>query len=218
MDIKLKLPFLGKSGEASPLLGPDSELLASLLKGKYARAVDRGRVFSQAATPLGLAIPIYTATALAGGMPLWNPPGSGVNVRPLFVSTAYASGTAAYTAVGLMARKNVGGPDLATGSQITAFAATTPENAIVGGGQASKIRSSNAGTVTVVAGVAAEWLRTLFGVNLEAQTGTAHATQHTTHDFEGSILLPPGTLAWLGATLASVALYASTIVWEEEPI
>ena len=35
-----------------------------------------GRVFCQSATPLGLAIPIYTATAIAGSMPLFNPPNS----------------------------------------------------------------------------------------------------------------------------------------------
>ena len=35
MEITLKFPFLGKSGEDSPVLGRESELLTSLLHGKY---------------------------------------------------------------------------------------------------------------------------------------------------------------------------------------
>lgn len=183
-----------------------------------------GRVFSQAATPLGLAIPIYTATAIAGGMPIWNPPGSNVNVELISVDVDYGSGTAAFASVGLMA-----GPlqSIATASGCSAFANTTPANGMLLGGNASKCSSSNAGAVTVTAGVAtapslgtvgAGWVRSLASINLEAATGTAHGTGIQRYDFQGTVIVPPGVLVYLAATLASVALYASTIVWKEIPI
>lgn len=186
-------------------------------KGRhYADCLD-GRVFSQAATPLGLAIPIYTATALAGGMPVWNPKGSGVLVELISVDIGYGSGTADYASVGLM-YIGTNQSNLATGAWITAFAETTPKNGRLGEGRASAVKSSNAGTVTVTAGAAGDWVRTVASINLEAQTGTAHGTVVAHYDFDGTVLVPPGGLVYLAATKASVALYASAVVWKEIPL
>lgn len=218
MDIAIRLPFRdGLRDRESPVLGPERQQLADLVHGTHYQDCLRGRVFSQASTPLGLAIPIYTATALAGGMPIWNPVGSGVNVELISVDIAYASGTADYAALGLMA-VNVGTSAIGTGTPITAFAETTPKNGLLYGGVASRIKSSNAGTVTVTAQTAAEWARTLMGINLEAQTGTAHATQVSRVEFDGTVIVPPGVLVFLAATKATTALYASAVVWKEIPI
>lgn len=185
----------------------------------------QGAVFSQAATPLGLAIPIYTATAIAGGMPIWNPPGSGVYVELVEVHIGYGSGTADYGAVGLMAGEL---QSIGTATGCSAFAQTT---AVSGLGllatSGSKVRSSNAGTVTVTAGTAAAavpgvpgagWSRTIADINLEAQTGTAHGVGGKNFSFNGTAIVTPGTLVYLAATKASVALYATTIIWKEIPI
>lgn len=186
-------------------------------KGRHYADALAGRVFSQAATPLGLAVPIYTATALAGGMPVWNPKGSGVMVELISADFGYGSGTADYGALGLMAVK-VDISNVATGAPITAFADTTPKNGYFGYGQASAVRSSNAGTVTVTAGAAGDWVRTLASVNLEAQTGTAHGTTVAHYDFDGTVLVPPGVLVYFACTKASVALYASCVVWAEHKL
>lgn len=171
-----------------------------------------GRVFSQQNTPLGLAIPIYTATAIAGAMPVWNPPNSGAYMEPIEINIARTSGTADFAAIGLMIRKV---DAIATGSVMTAMAETTPSCGIFARGFASRMRSSNAGTVTVTAGVAAEFIRNLFTINLEADTGTAHATTAAKHVFNGTLIIPPGYMMYLAGTKASVALYSSTIVWRE---
>lgn len=180
-----------------------------------------GRVFSQAATPLGLAIPIYTATAIAGGMPVWNPPGSNRNIELISVDFTYGSGTAVYGSIGLMAGQL---NSIATASGCSAFAATTPVNGFLLAGANSKAMSSNAGTVTVTAGTAAApvagvpgagWVRSLAEINLEAQTATAQSTNVITYQFNGTILIPPGVLIYFASTLASVALYATTVVWAE---
>jgi len=184
-----------------------------------------GRVFSQSTTPLGLAMVIYTATALVGSLPLWNPSGSGVKVVPLRYSAARTSGTTAFSAFGVMARNGVGDV-IATGHQITAFAETQAVNgklglvnsvAGAGGGENSKIKSSNAGTVTVVASVAAEFIRTVGYMQPEIDT-TPTGLNIIDYDFKGTLEVYPGTMVWIAATKASVALFAQTIEWEEVPL
>lgn len=216
MALNIKMPKK-TGGNSEPELSADNAQLVQDLHGKHYEDCLAGRVFSHAPTPLGLAIPIYTATGLAGGMPIWNPSNSNVNVELISVSTAYGSGTSAYAAVGLMHRRGLLSA-IASGSEITAFAETTPVNGLLGAGLASQVMSSNAGTCTVTAGVAEEWVRTLFSLNLEAATGTAHGVVTATYSFDGTVIVPPGSMVWLGATLASVALYVSAIVWKEIPI
>jgi hypothetical protein len=101
---------------------------------------------------------------------------------------------------------------------MTALAETTPFNGKLFGGNRSKTKSSNAGTCTVTAGTASDWVRTVACINLEADTGTAHGTQIARYDFDGTLIVPPGVLVYLAATKASVALYASTVVWKEVPV
>lgn len=196
----------------------------TFFRGKHFEDARAGRVYSQAATPLGLAIPIYTATAIAGGMPIWNPPGSGMDVELCRVDINYGSGTADYGSLGLMAGQL---NSIATASGCSAFAATTPMNGYLGKQGGSRAMSSNTGTVTVTAGVAtppvagvpgAGWLRSLASMNLEAQTGTAHGNLIVTYDFDGTLVIPPGWLVYLAATKATTALFASCVVWAELPI
>lgn len=175
-----------------------------------------GRVFSQSTTPLGLAIPVYTGTALGGGaLPIWNPPDSGVNVELIRVSCMRASGTGTLGAIGLMARQLTA---IATGAIMTALdTSLAPFNGYLFGGAASKVRSSRTGTNTVSAGVAGDWARTLFASGVEADA-TASGVTSPTYTFEGSIIVPPGVLVYLAGTLAVATLMASTIVWKEVPI
>ena len=213
-----KYPFVPgakSTGDGPAVIADERQQLADVLHGKHYVDCLRGRVFSQQCTPLGLAIPIYTGTALAGGMPIWNPPNSGVNVELISVNVARASGTADFAAIGLMARKL---DAIATGAIVTAFADTAPVNGLLFRGQASAVKSSNAGTVTASAGAAGDFVRNLFTINLEADTGTAHATTSAKEDFDGTLIVPPGALVYLAATKASVALYSSTIIWKEIPL
>ena len=216
MSITLQMPFKFKGGNGEPQLSQDSAQLIQALHGKHYEDCLAGRVFSHQPTPAGLAIPIFTGTALAGSMPIWNPANSNVNVELISASINRASGTAAVGSYGLMHRKGLGS-DIATGSEITAFAETDPVNGLLGAGLASQVKSSNAGTVTVTAGVVAEFIRALFGSGIEADA-TANGISYLFHDFDGTVIVPPGSMVWLAGKLASVALYNSTIVWKEIPI
>ena len=221
--MRIELPFLsGRSGPVEPRAGDEGQLIVDQMHGKYYQANQKYGIFSSSPTPLGLAIPIYTATALAGGMPLWNPAGSGVKCVLVKVQIARASGTAAVNHFGLMARNDMGSV-IGTGQQVTAFAATVPINgklglvnsiAGTGGGPTSRVKSSRAGTVTVTAGVAAEWVETLGGSGVEADA-TANGISVINHDFDGRLEVYPGTMVWVASVLASVALYGTSLSWYE---
>lgn len=200
-------------GEAKPGLGNEGQLVSDTLHGEHYLSTMEGRVFAQANTPLGTAIPLYTATDLLGVFVAWNPPDSGVDMEIIEYSCAWASGTSAFAAVGLMVRK-LGA--IATGEILTALAETTPDNGYAFKGNASKCRTSDAGQNTVTAGVAGDWKRTVGNMNLEADTGTAHAvTPGILYNPRGTLILPPGTIIYPAATKASVALFAQHFVWKE---
>jgi len=216
MAMNLRMPKLFGGGNAEPSLSAHTAQLVQQLHGKHYEACLAGRVFSHVPTPLGLAVPIYTGTALAGGMPIWNPSNSNVNVELISLAMGKASGTSAFGTMVLMHRNNLG-VDLATGSEITAFAETTPFNGFLGKGQASRVKSSNAGTCTVTAGVAEEAIRSFYGTGVAADATTG-GLDGFIHDFDGTVIVPPGTMVWAACTKASVALYCTTFVWREDPI
>lgn len=188
-----------------------------------------GRVFTQqtnAAAIAGLAIPIYSATAIAGGAPLYNPTGSNRNVELISYDVAYASGTDAATFDGIfLLAGQVTAIGTATGCSV--FTAVSPISGLLCGAPGSKIMSGAGGTVTVTAGTAtppvngivgAGVVRTLYSTNIEAATGTAHGTLVARYDFNGTCIIPPGVIAYLGAIVASVGLYNITVCWKEIPI
>lgn len=192
------------------------EALMERVGSKHHADVLAGRVFTQATTPLGLAIPIYTATALGGGgMPLWNPPNSKVNVELISLNAERASGVTAFGAYGVMARKL---DAIATGQVMTAMAEVDPINAMPFSGLKSRTRSSNAGTNTVSAGVAADFIRSCFASSPLIDTTAAHMSPIKVVFDPDELIVRPGTLVYLAGTKDSVALYALTLVWKETEI
>lgn len=188
-----------------------------------------GRVFWQqtsVAAIAGLAIPIYSATAIAGGAPLLNPANSNRNVELIQYDVVYASGTGAATFDGIfMMGGQVNAVGTATGCSL--FTTAAPFNGLLFGGNASKIFSGNGGTVTVTAGVAtppvvgtvgAGVIRALYSTNIEAATATAHPTITCTYTFNGTCIIPPGNIVYLAGIVASVSLFNITVVWKEMPI
>ena len=212
MDLTVKMPFRFGRGGGEPAIGEEFEQLMDRLHGKHYQDAKAGRVFSQTTTPLGLAIPIYTSTAPVGNV-LWNPSDSGVDCELINYNAARVSGVEAFGTVGLMACVIRLG---SLGTGITAFAEVAPINGLIGAGLVSKVKSSNAGTVTVTAGVAAEFVRNLFGMLPVIDTSAVESPVKEV-DFDGTIILPPGTLAWVAGSVASVALFAQTLTWKEIP-
>jgi hypothetical protein len=187
------------------------------------------RVFTQqtsVAAIAGLAIPIYSATAIAGGAPLYNPTGSNRNIELISYDVAYASGTSAATFDGifLMAGQVT---SIGTGTGCSVFTNAPPINGLLLNGSPARALSGNGGTVTVTAGTAtapvngvvgAGVIRTLYSTNLEAATATAHGTLVCKYTFDGTVVIAPGVLVYLAAIVASVSLYNITVTWKEVAI
>lgn len=190
--------------------GNEGQLLVADLHGKYYEATKRGNIFIQTTTPLGLAIPIYTGTAPR--CMLFNPPSSGKNAVLVRIAANRASGTTVEFTAGL---SRVASTAVATGAPIAALPGTTPFNGLVGSGNASKMISDFSGTITLTsAGVAADFFYSLF--HSYAGIGTSAINDNPiSHEFDGAVVVPPGMAIYLAASVASVALYATTLVWEE---
>jgi hypothetical protein len=188
-----------------------------------------GQVFTQqtsVAAIAGLAIPIFSATAIAGGAPLWNPSSSNRNIELISYDAVYVSGTGAATFDGIyMMAGQVSA--IGTGTGCSVFTNATPTSGLLLGGVSAKALSGNGGTVTVTAGTAtppvngivgAGVVRSLFSTNIEAATATAHGTLVCNYSFNGTCIIPPGVLVYLASIVASVALYNLTVTWKEIPI
>lgn len=183
------------------------------------------RTFSQTATPLGVAIPIYTATSVDGGLPIYNPTGSGVVIELVKYDVNFASTLDVFGAIVLMAGA-VG--SIGTGTGCSVMNNIVPINngtCLQTGG--SRVQSSNgSGTTTVTAGVAtppkpgvpgAGPICSLYNFNLENNAGTAHATGIDSYWFNGTIAVPEGVIIYLAATQATGGLYCSGVTWKEYP-
>lgn len=191
-------------------------VLTSALHGRFYETAARGRLFFATTTPLGLAIPIYTGTAPR--VALYNPPNSGVNAVLLNISAQRASGTTVEFAAGLFAVTGI--DSVATGAFITAFpgalnvARDTVRNGILGRGNVNKVLAAISGTVTATAWGTGDHIYPLWHSYAAIGTSTTDGCPWNV-DLDGRIVLPPGTLCGLAASVASVALYATSIVWEE---
>lgn len=169
-----------------------------------------GNCFFGSTTQGGVTLPAEDATAQT--FALWNPAGSGVYLvlNKLALGQADAT-TPAITGIGLSFLTNAGS-SIATGAPISAFTATTPQNARIGNGPTSKARFSLSATT-----VATAFLMSL-GLSQDSVTpGTGIDT--ATYDFGGSVILPPGTLiALCGAPAAPGQDFTATIHWAEVEI
>lgn len=207
----------GKVGDVA--LNPWGAQLVSQAHGKYADVALKGDLYYTSTVVAGLAIPIDTTTAPR--VMLWNPSGSGVNAVLGKFHASQASGTTAGGTVGLMAVSTTVevGSNIATGNLITSFAqdvfGTNVFNAKLNSGNRPKVKSSSQGTNAITAGT---WIRTL-GMQYGAiiTTSAVHTGSNFSHDFDGEVVLPPGTAVYIASNIASVALFQTTLSWYEVP-
>lgn len=210
------LPTTKLPAGATPdaLAGKLGELVVSGLHGKYYEQASSGCLWYVSTVAAGLAVPISSTTAPT--VMLWNPSGSSVNAVLARLNLAYVSGTSVATALGLAFAANVGA-NTATAAPITAFnqsaVGTNLFNGLLGSGHVSKIRSSANGTNTVTAGT---WFYTIAGESALIAT-TAMNPYSVDYDFEGQVIVSPGTAIWLVGTAATGALLAQTLSWIEVP-
>jgi hypothetical protein len=128
------------------LQGRQGEQVFAELHGKYYVQAQRGNLFIGSTPIAGTAIPISSSTSPTPC--LWNPAGSGKNAVLVAYYIGYSGGTGVVGALGYYAVTGAGSA-IGTAAPFSAFAATTPTNALIGAGNTSVMKWSSTGTCTL---------------------------------------------------------------------
>lgn len=181
--------------------------------GKYMEWVRRGYVY---AARSGAAAAIPVNTTLTNGPTLWNTASSGKLVVPLKVLFSAATlGTQVIDGFTLHGIPSTGDA-AATGLPIAAFTNVAPNSCLIGSSKACNTKFANAAvTLTNTAPTAIMDL----GMGQWLNGTSAYGAPYTlSFEFDGSIVMPPGTAIAIGAaTAATSATYWTTILFAEIP-
>ena len=194
--------------DVSLLCGKTAELMTSVVHEGIYNTTYRGLTFhGYSTTPL--AIPI--TSTISPKFILWNPYGSGVNCVLVGYYIGYASGTNVEGNVQLGVITNIGS-EVATGAKISAFTNGPILNGLLGGSTINKARFGIAATLT-----AASTQFLPLGISLMQLAAVNSVPISVAYNFNGSVIVPPGTCVFSCASAASVATYNERIVWYEFP-
>ena len=172
-----------------------------------------GNSFIGSTTQAGIVLPAYNATAQKFG--LWNPANSGVNLVLDKLSIALATiGTEALAAIGLSYLLNAGSA-VGTGAPVSAFTATAPVNGLLGAGKSSRGRFTLDATITAPTFFYALGISQ---ISTDFNTATNDGYAKLTHDFDGSIIIPPGVYVGLGGSVAGGQTYQGSLSWFETEV
>jgi hypothetical protein len=196
------------------LAGKQSEGIVTELHGKYYTQAYRGNVFVCGQAVAGVAVPLITATTQQCG--IFNPIGSAVNVVPIRLHINYGSVTSIAGAFAMSYVTGCGGSYGTAQPVLTAVSTLgVPVNLSLTG-QKSKVFFMAAGITTTAPGI----LMAL-GVNQLATTAaanTALAYFDGKYEFDGTLVIPPGTAVFFGGWVAFALQAAFSCIWEEVPI
>lgn len=181
--------------------------------GRYYPDVNLGNTFIGSTAAAGVVLPIYSNTAQT--FVVWNPAGSGRNLVLLHLLIGWVSTTGAPGNI-VIGYQNGVGSQAATASPITAATLVAPLNAKIGAGNSSVVKFAPA-TATFTAGLS---LLMTTGISQLTSTGatTADKPAQIKHDFEGSIMVPPGTAIGVCGNIAILSVFDVTLIWDEVPI
>jgi hypothetical protein len=205
-------------GVSLPLLqGKQSELLASELHGKYYTQAYRANAFYASVAATGVVTTAFSNGSYIGGL-LWNPSGSGKNCVPIRATQGRILAATTVCAFGHAYLANAGA-GVGTAAPISAF--TTIAAALRGPLNQPGITGQGGSVALIGAGAtfttALTWGRTNgFAAGTET---TAIVEQAYVEDFDGMLIIPPGTVfAFFAATAAQGGTWVPSIVWEEVPL
>ena len=201
------------------LAGRAGEALAAELHGKYYTQAYRGNVFVGTAAIGGVA-PAISTTTTTNTFGLWNPAGSGKNLVPIRYLIGFAAGTASSVAGNIVYTYSTGvGSATATAAPISTFTTITPVSTYLGSGIASiaKFSAVAGGIVQLAAGT---FLKTsgISQLAMNATSSTVATGWSAFEDFDGTLIMPPGSLLVVGANAAVLTVFNQAMVWEEVPV
>lgn len=206
-------------GTNLPILqGKAGEQMVSELHGKYYNQAYRGNVYWGSTALAGVTLPILSSTSPT--FVLWNLQGSGKNLSLIRCQITPTTAMTTASGYGYAFVPNAGAA-IGTAAPFSAFTQITATRgpclvpATAGQGNSAALLAS-AATLTTAA--------TQFRSNgMSSGTGaiTVPASQPVlSEDFDGTLILPPGTAMIVGTTIVTSGQTATgvTLIWEEVPI
>lgn len=192
--------------------GPAGEVLAAEIHGKYYAPNRGGNVFYLATAAAGTVVPVQ-ATNLVSTFTLWNPLGSGKNVELIRYSYGVLNATTVVSDISLYVQPGVGQTVAAPGT-LTLLSVRS-----AAGGSATPTIAS------VCTGYSAATLVNVVGTNIfRGPTMTSFGAVTTTadapinYDFDGTFLMPPGTLITFAGTAAQTQAGSQCLTFAEWPV
>lgn len=187
-------------GVQNPALTLDKQgaQLASELHGKWYNAAYNGGLFQAATAAAGTTIPVSTTTGAT--FAIYNPIGSGKVVELVRYNAVLLNATAVVGGIGL---------GIATGLTLapTGLTVAPSSGAAYLGGSGTAVCQVYT-VATIVATTRYHWM----GIGYGATSGAFGGLQY---DFDGQILLYPGSLAHVVGTAAQTSASAQSITWAE---
>lgn len=182
------------------LQGKAGEILAAELHGKWYTASYRNRVFNASTVAAGTTIPISSTTAPT--FTLYNPLGSGVNVELISTDVGLTNATSVVSPIALA---------LTSGLVVapTSVTAITPWSGNLGGSGVAQAKVYSAATLAAAS--------TTF-LNLFSVSATSGAFPNFHYDFDGKIIVAPGSLVYLVGTAAQTSGTLNSFSWAEWPL
>ncbi len=172
-----------------------------------------GNMFIGSTAVAGIKPPAYNATAHT--YCIWNPLGSPKNVVLVSMDVGYSDTTSAAGNFTLSYQTGVGA-QVASGGAITAATLVAPVNALLSAGNSSVVKFAPA-TATFAA--ATTLLLTLGWSQLVTTATTTSSIGWTQHyEFNGKLIIPPGTAVCLTGNTAVLSNCDVTTFWVETPL
>jgi hypothetical protein len=189
------------------LQGKAGEAIMSELHGKWYTQNYRGRLFIGSTLVAGTIIPV-NASNLVSTFTLWNPLGSNVNAELVDYDLGLITATAVVGSLAVVFQAGVG----AAIAVPTALTSLTPQAGVLGGPSKPACGLYSSATL-----VGTPTILKPLGISFGTVVGNAGpAIAHV--EFDGKVVLPPGTLITTVSTAAQTAAMLQSLKWVEAPI
>lgn len=209
-----KLPYGASIGGTA--LGLGGEEYISTIHPKYYNYTKAGIVFNANTLTAGTIIPVM-ATNLVSTFTIWNPMTSPNDVVLLDYQLAMVALTTVVGDVSLYFQTGVGSFNTAPGT----LTSLTAKNMLLGGGATPQATVYSAATLVGAlsqGGVGVQKGPTLFAFGSTGVTGVeSSGTMCPRVEFDGRIILPPGTLATIAGGAAQTGAAIQHFTWAELP-
>lgn len=211
---------LGDNQVTGVLGGKQGDMIVSQLHGKYYTQAVRGNVYYASTAAAGLANTIFSATSAPTfvGLLVWNPQGSGKNLSMIKANVGISAVAATAQSAWGYAWVNNAGSGVATAGVVSSFTGITatrgPAICSLGGQGASVALAGSAATFTT----ALAWGRSASFSSSTGAITTQTVPAMMSEDFDGMMIVPPGTIFALTSAILSGITAVSTLFWEETPV